>query len=98
MEWANNMTSPVKTKEGVANGSVDEADGNNEEKNGRSPIPLNAFEKACKGTVLGAFLPPLLAVLSNDRVCSQPLATMLLKHLTKLGRQCTEVSGLITSL
>lgn len=60
----------------------------------RGGTSFGSLEKACKGSVLGALLPPLLAVLGDIRECSLlPLATQLLEHLSKLGGQCTEVCG-----
>ena len=53
---------------------------------------LSCIEKCCKGSMLGALLPPLLAVFSDHSTCSLSLATSLLVHLTKLGRQSAEVS------
>ena len=63
----------------------------------KSGTSFGSLEKACKGSVLGALLPPLLAVLGDIRECSLlPLATQLLEHLSKLGGQCTEVGGVTT--
>ena len=71
-------------------------EGQTDEKVQSSLRPCDVFlslEKSCKGSVLGALLPPLLTVLSDGTICSLPLATHLLGHLAKLGRLNAEVGG-----
>ena len=52
---------------------------------------ISALEKITKGSIVGALLPPLLAVMSDPVHCTLPLAMKLLPSVTSLGRRNAEV-------
>ena len=52
-----------------------------------------ALERISKGSVLGRLLLPLLAIMSDPQLCTLPLATTFLKHITTLGKKNAEVGG-----
>ena len=52
---------------------------------------ISALEKITKGSIVGALLPPLLAVMSDPVHCTLPLAMKLLPCGNSLGRRNAEV-------